>query len=158
VDLEGDAGHALLRGTRNHRQSVERGRTGEPEPDQALSTGRDAPYRASSVGETVEIPDGLAVEEFARGRPADLASGPFEKSDTQFFLQLPDRLRHCWLRQSQSCRGTTEVPLLGNRDEVLEVSQFHAAVPPRCSLQYVSVIPFTVFSYWVVDKERKMVD
>lgn len=67
----------------------------------------------------------LGQQRPARLRQRHPPGGPYEQRGAQFPLQGPDRRRQARLGDHQAFGGPGEVLVLGDRDEVLEVAQFH---------------------------------
>ena len=56
-------------------------------------------------------------------RQLDMPGGPDEEHEPELALEIPDRPRKRRLRHVQALGGAAEVQLLGNRDEVPQLSQ-----------------------------------
>ena len=61
-------------------------------------------------------------QELTRRCEVNPAGGPVEQLDAKLILQLADLLRERWLRHMQALGGPAEVPLLGNRDEIVQLA------------------------------------
>ena len=64
----------------------------------------------------------------------DAALGAVEELDAELLLELADLLAYCRLRDVQALRRAAEVQLLGDGDEVPQVTEFHGD-PPWISLR-----------------------
>ncbi|SDL67204.1 hypothetical protein SAMN04488074_112229 [Lentzea albidocapillata subsp. violacea] len=81
--------------------------------------GGDAAQRPARLGQ--QRPSGLGQ--------LDLAGGAQEQRRAQLDLQRADRRRETRLGDVQPVRGAREVALLGDREEVFELSEFHDSSP-----------------------------
>jgi hypothetical protein len=54
-----------------------------------------------------------------------LAFGAVEKREAQFFFKVADLLAERWLGDIQSFRRPAKILLLGDRDKVAKMSEFH---------------------------------
>ena len=92
---------------------------------------------ASSVDVRKDRPSPLEVL-LASGRQVDPASRTSQQLNPELGLELLDLLRQRRLRDVQALRRATEMALLGDCDEVAQVSQLHGAnlpasrTPSRC--------------------------
>ena len=62
----------------------------------------------------------------AGGRQVDVSAVADEQLSPELTFKVADLLRQRRSRNVQPLRGPTEVQLLGNRDEVAQLSEFHA--------------------------------
>ena len=86
-----------------------------------------AARRASSMARVDRGQDLAAALEqhLAGGRELDAARGPVQQRLAELGLEAADLLRERRLRDVQALGGAAEVPLLGDGDEVAQVSELH---------------------------------
>ena len=127
VDLERDLGQVAGEGAGDPRELGEGRRAGEGDPEQAEPAVGDPADAAHAVVERPERAPGLADQELAGGREADLPRGAVEEPGAELGLELADRLGQGRLGDVQALRRSSEVPGLGHRGEAAQVSQLHVA-------------------------------
>ena len=72
-----------------------------------------------------EDPAGPGDEQLARGGDRDRSRRPLRERDADLILQAPDLLGEGRLRDVLPGRGAGEAALVGERDEVAELPEFH---------------------------------
>ena len=122
----------LLRGAADDLRHVPvGGGAGEAHAEDA---GGAAAHLGDVRGRGLDVREDLggALDQQASGvGQVDAAGGAVEEARVQLRLQLPDLLGEGRLGHVESLRGAAEVALLGDGEEVPQVSQFHG--PPRPS-------------------------
>ena len=93
----------------------------EPAPDQLVHVVHGLPHR---VGRG-EGRAGVHERRFSRGRECRRPARPVDQRGAEVVLELPDLRADPRLADVDAFRGTGEVRFLGDRDEVLQLPQFH---------------------------------
>ncbi|SFR18443.1 hypothetical protein SAMN04488564_104817 [Lentzea waywayandensis] len=112
------------RGQVHHVQALEAA-DGQRAAQQPLDGGDGVPGRL----DTAQRPPGLGQQGASGLGQLDLAGGAQEQRRAELHLQRPDRRRQRGLGDVHPARGPGEVAVLGDRDEVLKLSEFHNSSP-----------------------------
>lgn len=127
ADGDFDVGVALMEGGKRalHDGGGVTGVADHAEPEPARDhAGKLRQFGAGTV-ELVQYRDGAGKEQFACGGQTHRTAGAFEQSDAVFAFQPGDLVTERGLHDVTARGGSGEVQLLGDRDEVFELSSIH---------------------------------
>src|SRR5690606_34453271 len=127
VDFQFHPGKLLLDDLSYPRKLLVRGQTGEPEPQESVAPLGEAPSPAGGVLDRLQDALRVVVENRPGSGQFDLSRGAGEQLHAELRFQLPDRLGQRRLSHVQPLSRPTEMPGLGNCEEVAQVPQFHRA-------------------------------
>ena len=123
--LQSDVRHADPGESDDLRHEAVGGRPGEAEAEDAGGTAADlGDIGARGIDVRQDLPRAVH-EQPARLREVHAAGGPLEQLGAELCFELPDLLRQGRLCHVELLRCTSEVTLLGDREEVAQVPQFH---------------------------------
>jgi hypothetical protein len=138
------AGDVLLQEAHLHLR-VLAGELGQHRGQQPRADAGQHPERHPSPGQPAHLghalpgllgfedgPAGVRQERLTRGRHPDPPAEALEQRRAQFLLQLADLHRQRRLRQVQPFGGLGEAALLGHRDHVTKLVQFHRRLLSAC--------------------------
>ncbi len=105
-----------------------------------LSTGRPA----CNLGRTCRLGQRRACldkERSARVRKEDATARPMEEGNAKIAFERTNLLTQRWLRDVKALRGSTEVTLFRDGDEVSEVSELHIVCGPEADASAAGLHP-----------------
>ena len=112
------------RGQVHHVQALQAA-DGQRAAQQSLHRGDGVPGRLDAA----QRPARLGQQGAAGLGQLDLTGGAQEQRRAEFHLQRPDRRRQARLGDVHPARGPREVAFVGDREEVLQLSEFHDSSP-----------------------------
>jgi hypothetical protein len=92
-----------------------------------------------------------AEELLARGQQAHSLRGPLEQRDAELTLEVADLPAERRLRDVQPPRGATDVLLLGDGDEVVDLREAHPGIlrgPRRAWADQIGIEPGEPLAQW----------
>src|SRR4051812_27120068 len=124
------AGKGAAELPQNRRQNFDRRRGDEAQRQLPSQPAGHVTRLSDAVLQLPQQPGCALSKHFPSGGQLDPPGGPVEQGQAHLDLELPDLLAQRRLGHVQPLGGTAEVEVLGDREEVLQLTQLHDEILP----------------------------